>query len=133
MSPFRNIVVFALVATAVGCGRSSVPSGPPPARVEGQTIEIEPSSPQLAHLAVEAVQPREGGVLHLTGRLAWDDDVSVRVYAPVAGRVLRVSRGLGENVAAGDPLAVIDSPDFAEAQSDAKKAAGDLALATRSR
>jgi cobalt-zinc-cadmium efflux system membrane fusion protein len=131
MRPFRSTAALALLAGAIACGHSAPPGGPPPARVEGQTVEIAPSSPQLAHLAVEDVVPRGAGVFHLTGRLAWDDDVSVRVYAPVAGRVLRVTRAPGEGVKVGDPLAVIDSPDFAEAQSDAKKAAGDLALATR--
>jgi len=132
MRSLRSAAALLLVVASASCGRSTGPGGPPPAQVEGQTVEIAPSSPQLAHLAVEPVQPPGGSVLHLTGRLAWNDDVSVRVYAPVAGRVLRVSRAPGENVEAGDPLAVIDSPDFAEAQSDAKKAAGDLALSTRS-
>ena len=127
----RGAAALLLLLASASCGRGGASGGAPQAHVEGQTVEIAPSSPQLAHLAVEAVQPPGASVLHLTGRLAWDDDVSVRVYAPVAGRVLRVSRAPGESVAVGDPLAVIDSPDFAEAQSDAKKAAGDLALSTR--
>jgi len=46
----------------------------------------------------------------------------MKVLTPVAGRVEKLHKVLGDAVSAGDPLITIDSPDFAAAQSDAAKA-----------
>ena len=46
----------------------------------------------------------------------------MKVLTPVAGRVLKLHKVLGDSVAAGDALLTLDSPDFASAQSDAAKA-----------
>ena len=56
----------------------------------------------------------------------------MRVFSPVAGRVDTVLGVLGQPVTAGTPLARIASPDFGQAQADARRAAGDLQLAERS-
>ena len=71
--------------------------------------------------------------LGLSGRLAWDDDVTVRVFSPVSGRVAEVSAKTNSQVQKGDVLASLRSPDYGQAQSDAQKARSDLALAEHSR
>ena len=50
-------------------------------------------APQLGALRSEAARPRSAAVRQYSGRLTWDDDVTVRVYPPVAGRDLRSRRG----------------------------------------
>ena len=120
-----------LAALVLGCGAEDEAPPPPSATVQGDAVVIPPGSPQLGALVVEAVQARVPAVRQYSGRLAWDDDVTVRIYPPVAGRVAKVLAEVGAQVTAGQPLAVIDSPDFGQAQADARDADGALQLAER--
>jgi cobalt-zinc-cadmium efflux system membrane fusion protein len=52
----------------------------------------------------------------------------MKVLTPVAGRVVKLEKVLGDKVATGDALVTLDSGDFATAQSDAAKARAALAL-----
>jgi cobalt-zinc-cadmium efflux system membrane fusion protein len=53
----------------------------------------------------------------------------VRVFTPFAGRVRRVLVDAGQVVQRGAPLAEVESPDFGEAQAEARTAESDLRLA----
>src|SRR2546427_9550270 len=64
-------------------------------------------------------------------RSVWNEDVTVRIFSPFAGRVVNVAIDAGQPVRPGDVLATIASPDFGQAQADARRAATDLALAER--
>jgi cobalt-zinc-cadmium efflux system membrane fusion protein len=123
------ICVLALVAVA--CGGGAGPDETPAPTVEGDRVTIAPGAPQLEALRSEAARPRSAAVRRYSGRLAWDDDVTVRVYAPVGGRVLEVKAAVGDHIASGQILAVISSPDYGQAQADARAADGALELAQR--
>jgi cobalt-zinc-cadmium efflux system membrane fusion protein len=62
----------------------------------------------------------------LTGRLVWDEDATVRVFTPFAGIVRKLFVEVTQPVSKGMPLAEIQSPDFGQARSDARKATSDL-------
>ena len=66
--------------------------------------------------------------LGISGKLAFDEDRTVRVASPVLGRVSELVAQPGSTVKAGDVLAWLDSPDFAQARADARKAQADFAL-----
>lgn len=100
-------------------------------RVEGDRVILPQSSPALASAPAELAQHDASSRTRLTGRLVWDEDATVRVYTPVAGRVREVWANVGDRVAAGAALAELDSPDFGQAQADARKADADLVLAQR--
>lgn len=57
-----------------------------------------------------------------TGTVDFDNDQSTSVLAPFGGPVSRLVVSLGDQVKAGDPLAEVDSPDFAAALSAYRKA-----------
>ncbi len=57
-----------------------------------------------------------------TGTVAFDQDRSTTVLSPVSGPVSRVLVQAGARVKAGDPLAVVLSPDFAADTSALRKA-----------
>ncbi len=99
--------------------------------VQGQAITFPKGSPASARLAVEKVEAPIERDLVLPARLTWDEDRTVRVFPPFAGRVTRLVAKVGDHVAAGAPLAEMMSPDFGQAQADARKAQADLALATQ--
>jgi cobalt-zinc-cadmium efflux system membrane fusion protein len=117
-----------------GCTRHPSPSGPDPApgaKITGDKITFPAKAPQLGYLAVEPAQERKAVATALNGRLVWDDDVTSRVFTPVSGRVVEIVARLGQPVGAGDALATIRSPDFGQAQADARKALTDFTLAAR--
>jgi cobalt-zinc-cadmium efflux system membrane fusion protein len=69
--------------------------------------------------------------LRLTGRLVWDENRTVRLFPPFAGRVLQILVKTGEHVSRGQTLAKLASPDFGQAQADARRAESDFALAEK--
>jgi cobalt-zinc-cadmium efflux system membrane fusion protein len=83
-----------------------------------------------ARLAVEPAGTRTLG-LHLvtSGRVAFDDGRVAHVFSPVSGRVVKALVDYGQRVRAGQPLAVIESPDLASAWSDLVKARADVLAA----
>jgi cobalt-zinc-cadmium efflux system membrane fusion protein len=114
-----------------GCNASKPETHAPAANVGGDRITFSTNAPQLAYLAIEPAQKRKTAAIGLYGRLAWNDDVTVRVFSPAAGRVATVPLEVNQPVQRGDVLATLESPDYGQAQSDAQKSASDLALADR--
>lgn len=100
-------------------------------KVEGDSIAFSADAPQQASLVIEAARPIERSVVHLTGRLVWDDKTTVKVFSSVAGRVARIPVSLRDEVSEGDTLAMMASPDFGQAQADASKADADMKLSER--
>jgi cobalt-zinc-cadmium efflux system membrane fusion protein len=76
----------------------------------------------------DVAKPAGANVLRLPGRLAWDEDKTVRIFPAFAGRVVKIFVKPGDTVKAGQTLAQLASPDFGQAQADARKAASDFAL-----
>lgn len=99
--------------------------------VKGETVTFPLGSPAVQRLAVEKVEAPMERSLALPGRLAWDEDHTVRVFPPFAGRVTRILAKVGDTVKPGQPLVEMSSPDYAQAQADARKARADLSLAQK--
>jgi cobalt-zinc-cadmium efflux system membrane fusion protein len=117
-----------------GCSREHAarePSPPPAPRIEKDEITFTTNAPQFAYLAIEPAQERKELASALSGRLAWDDDITARVFSPVSGRITEILANPGQRVAVGDVLLKIKSPDFGQAQADACKAIADLNAAER--
>jgi cobalt-zinc-cadmium efflux system membrane fusion protein len=100
-------------------------------KIDGDKITFAADAPQKASFTCEAAKPIEQSVIHLTGRLVWDDRTTVKVFCSVAGRVERIPVNLKDTVSVGDTLALMNSPDFGQAQADASKADADLKLSQR--
>ena len=119
------------VIVASGCDNAVKTQGPPLPKVDGESIVFPQGSPQLASLASEAAVERTAVAATLNGRLTWNEDKTVRIYTPFAGRVSRILVQPGDKVKQGQTLAVIASPDFGQAQAEARRAEGDFALAQK--
>jgi cobalt-zinc-cadmium efflux system membrane fusion protein len=109
----------------------------PPADIQelkaGDTVVVVPTnSPQFGALTLETVGPQQPGSVPLTGRLVWDEEVTVRVFTPFAGIVRKLLVQINQPVAKDAPLAEIQSAEFGQAQADARKAASDFRRAERS-
>ena len=135
-SRFHICFVPLLAASLVVAGCSSpaptaVSTTPAAPKVDGDSVTFPPGSKLIDALSVAPTEPDTNAVTPITGRLTWSDDATVRIYTPVAGRVLRIVAQEGQKVDAGTPLAYIDAPDVGQSQSDAMKAQSDVALAEK--
>ncbi len=129
MSRASFVLLLAAVAALPACRREtpafaddSVPTG---------EVRFAPNSPKLAAIGIDTVRQRRDKVVAvLPAQLALDEDHTVRVASPVAGRIVRLDAAPGERVASGGALAHILSADVAQAQSDLERAEASLATAT---
>ncbi len=123
--------LLVLLVVLGGCRtepKSAIEAAP---RVEGERIQFPEGAPALGTLSIRPVESGEAVPLRFTGRLAWDENATVRVYSPVLGRVGHLFVDVGQSVPAGAPLALLQSPDFGQAQSDAARARADLRASER--
>jgi cobalt-zinc-cadmium efflux system membrane fusion protein len=129
MNALRASLVLALVASlAPGCHRDADDGDE-----SAETKHADHEQPDHAHdqvkLSKEAVE--ENGLkiepatrrvlvprLSAAARVAFNAEATARVGAPVAGRVVEVKTHLGDVVAAGSELVVVESTDLGEAQGD---------------
>jgi cobalt-zinc-cadmium efflux system membrane fusion protein len=121
-----TIIFFALLVLLTGCDSGKEAAEVPQAKADGDAVIMATNSPQLAALTVEQVGAEEPAFVPLTGRLVWDEDATVRVFTPFAGIVRKLFVEVNQPVTKGMPLAEIQSSDFGQAQSDARKATSDL-------
>ena len=128
----KLIAVCAFAALAWGCSKPAEKASAPPPRVDKDAVVFDPASPQLAALKSEPAQPRLETRLHFSGRLVWDEDRTARVFTPFAGKVLAIAVRPGDLVKKGQVLAELAAPDLGVAQSEARKAEQDYALAQKS-
>ena len=95
----------------------------PPALREREVLRFKAGAPQLSMLKiVEAPLMAVPLAEPLNARIAYDESHTARISAPVAGRIVELRKQIGESVAAGEVLAVIDAPDLGAAIGDAAKA-----------
>lgn len=126
----RPLIVLLLAAAAAGCQRQPPPAAEAPApKVEGAKISFPRDAAQLAALSVEDASSNGATQIQLFGRLVWNDELTVRVFTPYAGRVRKILVQSGQSVEKGAPLVEIESPDFGQAQADARTARSSLRLA----
>ena len=121
----------AISLALTGCRKENEHAEVPPARVENGRVIVEPGSPPAASVSIETAQPPAAVTLALNGRIVWDDNVTTRLFTPFAGRVTTIHADAGQSIEAGAPLVAIASPDFGQAQADARRAATDFTLAER--
>jgi cobalt-zinc-cadmium efflux system membrane fusion protein len=125
-------LLAAAACVAAGCSAKPPADDPPAPRIAGDRIVYAPAAPELAALTTAPARSAPAGTLRTTGRLAWDEDRTARVFPPVGGRVRELLAGLEQRVGRGTPLAALESADFGQAQADAAHARTDFEVAERS-
>lgn len=90
---------------------------------EGDKIVVPANSALRQELRVAAVGTRDlPHLLPLPAQVEADPARTANILPPVAGRIVELKVHLGDHVTKGQPLAVIDSGDLAQAWSDNDKA-----------
>ncbi len=96
----------------------------------GAALYVPEGSALRQRLSVEpAAAVAVSGRLLVPGSVESDPARTAPVLSPLGGRVAAIKVHIGERVQAGQVLALIDSPDLAQAYADFRKAADTLRLA----
>jgi len=137
-----TLVAVLIVAGALGGyrlfagGHAAPTAAEKPAALawSGNSVTVPEHSPVRERLVIAPVAERTfHRDLILPAAVEADPAKLIKVLPPVSGRVTQLKVQLGERVTAGQPLAVLDSPDLGTAYADYDRAKAQLALATKTR
>ena len=134
---YGRVIAALSIAFAAGCQHADGPAGDGasamPVRHEGDRLLVDTKSPVRKALEIAVVEVRAvERPIATPGVVEADPGKLVRIVPPVSGRIVHLSKHLGDTVRRGDALFVLDSPELAQAVADAAKADSVLALSTRS-
>jgi membrane fusion protein, heavy metal efflux system len=113
----RSVVVTVIAAVALasltGCSHK-MDNNPQTPAVTVSNVTL--TTAQRQHIHLYTVEPSKFHKTIVTsGVVNFDNDQATSVLAPFSGPVSRLLVSLGSRVKKGDPLAAVDSPDFAAA------------------
>jgi cobalt-zinc-cadmium efflux system membrane fusion protein len=117
----RALSIAALLTVCLAAAGCSGKSDTAPAAAANDKVRLTPEQRQNVSLFTVASAKFHRNT-ETTGVVDFDNDQATSVLAPFSGPVSRLLVGLGDRVRMGDPLALVDSPDFAEAISTYQKA-----------
>src|SRR5215467_10005842 len=114
-------------------GGSTGPHDAAPSAALGEHQDsIDLSDAQLSAVRVGPVGERDFPTeKEAVGSIDFDEEMSVQVFTPYAGRIIGLFASVGDDVQKGQTLFTIDSPDLLQAESTLIAAAGVLELTTR--
>jgi cobalt-zinc-cadmium efflux system membrane fusion protein len=117
-------VAIAIAAIATGCSPKDDKSDS--AAVTASNVKL--TDDQLKHIKIYTVaSTRWRKTIDATGAVDFDNDQATSVLAPFSGPVTRLLVSPGEKVRKDQPLAVVESPDFAAAVDAYRKAVATAA------
>ncbi len=118
---FRSMTVL-VAATSIAAGGCSSKNDPTPNSVV-KASNVTLSDAQRRNIRVFTVAASKyHRTIETSGTVDFDNDQATSVLAPVSGPVSRLLVSLGDQVRKGDPLAAVESADFAAAISAYHKA-----------
>ncbi len=111
--------LLAIYLMACSPADSTQAQTPPEPAAKNATLSPE----QRQHITLYTVaQSAYRRSIEAAGVVDFDADQSTSVLAPISGPVTRLLVSIGQHVNKGDPLALVQSPDFASAVSTYRKA-----------
>lgn len=137
----RGLASIALATMLAACGSSGKDAGGD-AKGSSETTESgekagDPDAAtltqqQIADAGIEVTRPTVGGVagaIELPATIEGDPQGVEVVSAAIGGRIVSLTRNLGESVRRGDPLAVIESREAASLKAEVEAAQARAGLA----
>jgi cobalt-zinc-cadmium efflux system membrane fusion protein len=115
-----TVMALAMIASFTGCSAKN-DSHEPASFVTVSNVTL--TAEQKQKIQFYTVAPAKfHKITETTGTVDFDNDQATSVLAPFGGPVSKLLVNPGDKVKAGDPLAEVDSPDFAAAISAYRKA-----------
>lgn len=137
ISPYRAALPLSLLALlAAGC--SGPEATPAETAVEAEHGEeeghIDLTAAQIQAAGITLVRPTKsgGGAISLPAMLEGDPERTQLVSAAIGGRVVALTRNLGQPVRRGDTLAIVESSEAASLNAEVEAARARLRLAESS-
>src|SRR5258707_1114269 len=93
IAPVLAAVACAALLGACDKGKAADDAAP---KISGNAITYAVDQPQLKGILTAPVEPPRERELVLPGRLTWDEDRTVRVFTPFAGRVSKLVAKVGD-------------------------------------
>ena len=119
----RQSMALAVAALAAAGYLSGCSTREEPQAVPAPAGNVKLTTAQRQHVRMYTVESsRFHETVETTGVVDFDNDQATSVLSPISGPVSRLFVSLGQQVKKGDPLAAVDSPDFATAISGYQKA-----------
>lgn len=128
---YRIAAALCAAMLVAGCG-APAPAPEKEAAEAHADGTIALTAEQIAAANITLVRPSRGGTgaaIEAPALLESDPDATRVVAAPIEGRVVSLTRNLGDPVRRGETLAVIESREAASLQAEVEKARTRLALA----
>ena len=122
LQPMKKLPLFCLLLLLVGCSPKETPAskadGAKPAESGASTsVTLEGDTLKLANLEIAAAEQSENAQkLTVTGVLEADPAATAIVTSRVEGKIIRLTPNVGDTVASGDVVVVIESEKLHEAQ-----------------
>jgi len=114
-----TLMAMAAVALLAGCSPRSDSDQKAAATANGVTL----TSAQRQNIRITTVaRSNFHRTIETAGAVDFDNDQATSVLAPFSGPVAKLLVSPGDKVRKGTPLAIVDSPDFAEAVTTYRKA-----------
>jgi cobalt-zinc-cadmium efflux system membrane fusion protein len=114
--------IAAIATIMLGAGCSSKNEANPVTPIV-KANNVTPTAAQRQKIQIYTVEASKfHKAIEVTGAVDFDNDQATSVLAPFSGPVSRLLVSLGDQVKKGDPLAEVDSPDFAAAVGTYRKA-----------
>ncbi|NVI80342.1 efflux RND transporter periplasmic adaptor subunit [Janthinobacterium sp. BJB401] len=121
---------LALACSALaGCAKPTAAATPPAqsTHLDDGSIAVDKMSPLRQRLQIAAVQEQDIATqTEAPGSIEAMPEKLVKITPPLAGRITRLQRSLGDSVKAGDPLFTLDSAELSAAYADDSKAKSAL-------
>ncbi|MDO8038428.1 efflux RND transporter periplasmic adaptor subunit [Janthinobacterium sp. SUN137] len=121
---------LALACSALaGCAKPTAAATPPvqAMHLDDGSIAVDKMSPLRQRLQVAAVLEQDIATqTEAPGSIEAMPEKLVKITPPLAGRITRLQRALGDSVKAGDPLFTLDSAELSAAYADDSKARSAL-------
>ncbi|GGF06454.1 hypothetical protein GCM10011611_09970 [Aliidongia dinghuensis] len=112
-----------------GPARAADPPAAPALVHDHDRIVVPEGSPYRKRLFVEAAATQQlQRALEVPATVEADPALTVKVLPPLSGRIVDLKVSLGDHVSQGQAIAVIESPDLAQAYDDDAKAQSALEL-----
>lgn len=111
------------------CNREAPPPPPkkPLATVTGERVVFSDPKAIPSLLSLVQVRLEAERKARIPGRMAWDEELTVRVRSPLVGKVDEILVQPGSKVSKGQTLATLYSPDFGMAQAELRRAEAEYA------
>ncbi|WP_430386210.1 efflux RND transporter periplasmic adaptor subunit [Blastomonas fulva] len=140
MTLFRGVAPLALILALAACGSEAPPADEAAsdhADEEGHAAKgaITLSQQQIVDAGIEIIRPTVGGVVgavEVSATIEGDPQAVQVASAAIGGRLVSLTKNLGQPVSRGDVLAVIESREAAMLAGDIEAARARLALAQSS-